>query len=82
MRHDYGERDIATPRAALDDYIAAAHRLLHFRIPLEQPACQLRRFFKQHRQDRRRWTALVQRCWTSYAHSTYGRLTRQIAWKL
>ena len=74
MKHDYGERDIGTPRAALDDCIAAAHRLLQFRIPLEQPACQLRWFFKQHRQDRRRWTA--------YAHSTYGRLTRQIAWKL
>jgi hypothetical protein len=75
MKHDYGERDIGTPRAALDDCIAAAHRLLQFRIPLEQPACQLRWFFKQHRQDRRRSTALVQRYWTSYAHSTYGRLT-------
>jgi hypothetical protein len=51
MKHDYGERDIATPRAALDDCIAAAHRLLQFRIPLEQPAFQLRWFFKQHRQD-------------------------------
>jgi hypothetical protein len=49
---------------------------LQFRIPLEQPAFQLRWFFKQHRQDLRRWTALVQRHWTSYAHSTYGRVTR------
>jgi len=41
MRHDYGERDIAAPRAALDDCIAAAHRLLHFRSPLNSRLASL-----------------------------------------
>jgi hypothetical protein len=34
MKHDYGEHGIATPRAALGDCIAAAHRLCSSGSPL------------------------------------------------